>query len=69
MEYEDDPFVNAHGSNKIRRLNPVGENMYLNKDGTITKDEDKIVAVQRIFKDNYYKPGGKGSVKVLAKYL
>jgi hypothetical protein len=44
---------------KYRKLNPVGEDVYLNPDGTISKDEDKIIAAQRIFKHNYYKPDGK----------
>ena len=48
---------------KKRRLNPVGENVFLAADGYIEKDEDKIVAVQRIWKHEYYKPGGKGFLK------
>lgn len=43
---------------KYQKPNPVGEDVYLNPDGTITRDEDKIIKVQRIFKHNYYKPGG-----------
>lgn len=53
---------------KSRRLNPIGEDAYLMPDGSVTLDEDKIVAAQRIFKHNYYKPGGKGSCEVLKKY-
>lgn len=54
---------------KYFRVNPVGEDIYLGADGvTITRDEDKIVAAQRIFKHNYYKPGGKGAQKVLSRY-
>ena len=54
---------------KYFRPNPVGEDVYLGEDGkTITKDEDKIKAAQRIFKHNYYKPGGRGAVKVLERY-
>jgi len=53
---------------KYRQLNPIGEDMYLGPDGTIVSDESKIVKVQRIFKHNYYKPGGRGSRKVLEKY-
>jgi hypothetical protein len=48
--------------------NPIGEDVYLNPDGTITKDEDKIIAAQRIFKHNYYKPDGKWAAKNLPKY-
>lgn len=61
-DYEDGKVL------KYLKPNPIGENIYLNPDGTITWDEDKIVNVQRIFKHNYYKPGGKGSKKVLKKY-
>jgi len=43
---------------KYQRANPIGEDVYLNPDGTITRDEDKIIKAQRIFKHNYYKPGG-----------
>jgi hypothetical protein len=53
---------------KYRKINPVGEDVYLNPDGTITKDEDKIIAVQRIFKHNYYKSGGKWTANNLSKY-
>jgi len=45
---------------KKRRLNTIGENVYLKQDGSIERDEDKIIAIQRIFKHNYYKPDGKG---------
>jgi hypothetical protein len=45
-------------SPKRRKLNPVGENVYLNSDGTVTRDEDKIIAVQRIFIHNYYSLNG-----------
>ena len=53
---------------KYLKPNPVGEDMYLRPDGTIVSDESKIVKAQRIFKHNYYKPGGHGSQKVLEKY-
>lgn len=53
---------------KYHRRNPVGEDMYLLPDGTRVSDESKIVKAQRIFKHNYYKPGGNGSQKVLEKY-
>jgi len=43
------------------RPNPIGEDIHLGSDGlTLVKDEDKIIKAQRIFKHNYYKPGGKG---------
>jgi len=54
---------------KYFRPNPTGEDVFLGEDGvTITRDEDKIRAAQRIFKHNYYKPGGKGARKVLERY-
>ena len=54
---------------KKSRLNPVGENVFLAADGwSITRDEDKIVAVQRIWKHEYYKPGGKGFLKAIGSY-
>ena len=54
---------------KKHRVNPTGEDVFLCADGwSITKDEDKIIAVQRIFKHEYYKPGGKGYLKGLAQF-
>jgi len=53
---------------KRLRLNPVGEDVYLMPDGTIEKDEDKIIKAQRIFLHNWYRPGGPGSRMVLEKY-
>ena len=53
---------------KRLRLNPIGEDVYLESDGvTVTRDEDKIINAQRIFKNNYYKPGGKGALRVLKR--
>lgn len=53
---------------KRLRLNPIGEDVYLMPDGTIEKDEDKIVKAQRIFLHNWYRPGGPGPRMVLEKY-
>ena len=53
---------------KYQRPNPVGEDVYLNPDGTITRDEDKIIQAQRIFLHNFYKPDGPGPRLVLKKY-
>lgn len=50
------------------RVNPLGEDAYLAPDGTVAFDEDKIVRAQQIFKENFYKPGGKGANKILEKY-
>ena len=53
---------------KRPKRNPIGEDVYLDADGiTIHRDEDKIKKVQRIFKHNYYKPGGRGATKVLKR--
>ena len=54
----------------LKRLkpNPTGEDVHLDADGvTIHRDEDKIKKAQRIFKHNYYKPGGRGAAKVLKR--
>ena len=54
---------------KKPRLNPTGENVFLAADGwSITKDEDKIVAIQRLWKHEYYKPDGKGFLRSLESY-
>jgi len=53
---------------KYQKPNPVGEDMHLMPDGTVTKDEDLIVKAQRIFKHNWYRPDGKGARLVLEKY-
>ena len=54
---------------KKRRLNPTGENVFLAADGwSITKDDDKIVAIQRIWKHEYYKPECRGFIKTLEHF-
>lgn len=53
---------------KSRKLNPVGEDVYLRPDGIIVSDEAKIVSAQRIFKENYYKAGGPWDLKTRKKY-
>ena len=54
---------------KKTRTNPPGEDVFLCADGwSITKDEDKIVAIQRLWKHEYYKPGGKGFLKAIDSY-
>ena len=53
---------------KKHRVNPVGENAYIHIDGSIERDEDKIIAVQRKFKHEYYKPGGKGYQRGLENF-
>ena len=53
---------------KYRKINPVGEDIYLLPDGSIVTDESKIVKAQRIFLHNYYKPGGRGNHMIVEKY-
>ena len=53
-DYEEGKVV------KYQRANPIGEDVYLLPDGTIMRDEDKIIKAQRIFRHNWYKPGGPG---------
>jgi len=53
---------------KKRRLNPTGEDVYLKPDGTVERDEDKIIAAQRIFKHEYYKPDGRAFQKGLKRF-
>lgn len=52
---------------KRARPNALGEAIYLRPDGTLDKDEDKIISVQRIFKKNFYKPEGRGALKILER--
>ncbi len=52
---------------KYQKPNPVGEDAYLEPDGTVVFDEAKIVAAQRIFKHNYYKPDGPGGKKIVSR--
>jgi hypothetical protein len=54
---------------KYQRGNPIGEDIHLLPDGTIVRDEDKIINAQRIFKHNWYKPGGPWDLKMREKYL
>ena len=54
---------------KKSRPNPTGENVFRCADGwSITKDEDKIIAVQRLWKHEYYKPDGKGFLKAFDEF-
>jgi len=42
---------------KKRRLNSLGEDVYLFPDGKVKRDEDSIVAAQRIWRERAYLPG------------
>jgi len=53
---------------KKSRPNPVGEDVFLRADGSLERDEDKIIAVQRIWKHEYYKPDGRGFLKAIESY-
>ena len=66
--FDSEPDYDLGKAVKYRKVNPTGEDMYLLPDGTIVSDESKIVRAQRIFKHNYYKPGGPWSRKFLEKY-
>jgi hypothetical protein len=43
---------------KKRRLNPPFTNVYLHPDGSVTREEDRIIAVQRIWRERVYAPPG-----------
>lgn len=59
--------VKAGKVTKYLRPNPIGEDIHLLPDGTIERDEDKIIRAQRIFLHNWYRPGGKGANKVIER--
>ena len=42
---------------KRHKPNPLGENAYLLPNGSIKKDEDSIVFLQRMWKEKAYAPG------------
>jgi len=43
---------------KKRRLNPPFTNVYLHPDGSVTREEDSIIAVQRIWRERAWAPPG-----------
>jgi hypothetical protein len=53
---------------KKRRLNSTGENVFLHPDGSVEREEDKIIAAQRIWRHEYYKPDGKGFLKAFESF-
>lgn len=48
----------SRGLEKRPRINETGEDCYLHEDGSVTRDEDKIIKVQRIWKERVYSPPG-----------
>jgi len=67
--YKSDFDSRVYQPVKRQRCNPVGEDIYLFPDSSITRDEDKIINIQRIFMGNYYKPDGRGAKRALSKYM
>jgi hypothetical protein len=66
--YTTETDVELGKIDKKRRANPIGEDVYLKPDGTVERDEDKIIAAQRIFKHEYYKPDGRAFQKGLKRF-
>jgi len=66
--YKSDFDSRQYQPMKRQRFNPVGEDIHILPDGSLDHDEHKIIKIQRIFKDNYYKPDGKGAKMILSKY-
>lgn len=68
MSFDSDPDVQVGKIVKKTRVNPEGENIYLREDQSLIVEMDVIKTVQRTVRDKYYRPGGVGCQKVLAKY-
>jgi hypothetical protein len=66
--YKSDFDSRQYQPAKRQRFNPVGEDIHILPDGSLARDEDKIIKIQQIFKENYYKPDSKGAQKILSKY-
>ena len=68
--FKSEPDVQLGKIAKKRRLNPTGENVYLCPTcKRIDRDEDKIIAAQRIWRHEYYKPDGKGFQNAQNDYI
>lgn len=66
--YNSDPDWALGKILKYYKPNPTGEDVYLAADGvTVTRDEDKIIKAQRIFKHHHYKPEGAGARAALKR--
>lgn len=69
IPFENEPTDVENGKIlKKRRLNPVGDNIYLRDDHSLIVEMDVIKKVQRTFREKHYRPGGVGCQKILAKY-
>ena len=68
MSFSSEPDVQLGKIVKKTRVNPEGENIYLREDHSLIVEMDMIKKVQRTFREKYYRPGGAGCQKVLAKY-
>lgn len=66
--YKSDFDSRQYQPMKRQRCNPVGEDIHILPDGSLVRDEDKIIKIQRIFIENYYNPDGKGAKMILSKY-
>jgi hypothetical protein len=53
---------------KRQKFNPLGEDVHLLPDGTIKRDEDLIIACQRTWLHNAYKPDGPMYKKHMEKF-
>jgi len=63
--FDDDMVLPA---SKRSRGNPPGEDCFLRADGTVVRDEDKIIRAQQIWKEAVYAPGGVMFLKAMADY-
>jgi hypothetical protein len=66
--YDAEKDVEVGKVTKKRRLNSTGENVFLHPDGSVAREEDKIIAAQRIWRHEYYKPDGKGFLKAFESF-
>lgn len=66
--FVSEPDTNMGKVLKYQRPNPVGEDAYLMPDGSVIFDESKIIRAQRIFRQNYWNPDGRGAQKIFEKY-
>lgn len=51
-----DAFATDPTLTKKRRLNSLGEDVHLFPDGSVKRDEDSIIATQRIWRERAYRP-------------